>query len=117
MRKSRIARWRHAALHTPRNATRNVDPLLLERPLLAEAVINADSAVSLLESVSSRLLATDSGPRAAALRTQAAFVRALLDEVQRRLPRDVCLEALSEQLDEEVTRLARLLGDVREYPS
>jgi hypothetical protein len=45
----------------------------------------------------------------AAARTQVALVRALVDEIRRRPDSDAAVGRLFEQLDEEVTRLARLL--------
>jgi hypothetical protein len=44
------------------------------------------------------------------VRAQLAFIRALLDEIERFVPADPRAFAITEQLEEEVTRLRSLLG-------
>jgi hypothetical protein len=67
-------------------------------------------ALQLLESVtrSEGTWAEDDAADAAA-RTQVALVRALVDEIRRRPDSDAAVSRLFDQLDEEVSRLARLL--------
>lgn len=72
------------------------------------------TTLDLVDSVTgaARAAGTSSG----AMQAQAAFVRALVDEVERHDPSDRGVAALHEQLGDELVRLARLVGEADGTP-
>jgi hypothetical protein len=69
------------------------------------------AALTLLDGIADR------AARGRGVRTQAAFVRSLVDEIDRRHESRAGVIALNEQLDEESNRLAQLLGsEIRTQP-
>ena len=55
----------------------------------------------------------DAGPRGGAIRTQAAVVRSLIDEIERRYGSDTRADCLREQAREELVRLMQLMTSAR----
>ncbi|HXR67525.1 MAG TPA: hypothetical protein VN712_02705 [Dermatophilaceae bacterium] len=76
--------------------------------------MSTQSMLGLLDAVSGE---SGAGSMDGAVRRQAAFVRALVDEVERMHPSDFRISALHEQLAEELLALARIMpgadGDSR----
>ena len=73
--------------------------------------MSAQAALSLLDVISSPSADTEEGRRRESAREQAALVRGLLAEIDCRAPSDPGVCALREQIEEEVERLVRLLGE------
>jgi CheY-like chemotaxis protein len=67
------------------------------------------SALELVDAVSLEARSLDDALSAYALRAQAAYVRALVDEVERHHPADPRVASLHQQLGEELARLAELI--------
>jgi hypothetical protein len=53
------------------------------------------------------LMSIDTGPQGGAIRTQAAVVRSVIDQIRRHDPWDACVVSLRDQAKEELLRLMR----------